>query len=179
MMERRYSIATILLVASFLLKPTMALKNGLRRSATPLDADANHHANRRRHAIIVDDNTGVPPTSLLQGTVADDANSACMVQASGIDLGCTAQDIKFTQVTGFDILDGPNILPCNFSSTTTATCGEYDVDCGTFVVGTVFGACNGGNGNDEVTVQMNVDFLVSTTRYDIGMYIGEYLIKLY
>ena len=109
---------------------------------------------------------------------AFDAYSACMVEASGIDLGCTAQDIKFTQVMGFDILGGPNLLPCNCSST-TATCGEYDIDCGTFEVGTLFGACNGGNGNDEVTVQMTVDFLVSTTRYDIGMYIGEYLVHNY
>jgi len=91
-----------------------------------------------------------------------------MEQSSGINLGCTAQDIKFTRVTGFTILDGPNLLPCNC----TESCLPQDIDCGTeYELGTVFGACNGFLG-DAITVQMNVDFLVSTTRYDIGMYIA-------
>lgn len=76
------------------------------------------------------------------------------------------------QVTGFDILDGPILQPCNCTTSTTTGCNPYDIDCGIHPPGTVFGACPGGNNNDYVKIQMNVDFLVSTTRYDVGMYVA-------
>lgn len=108
---------------------------------------------------------------------------ACMEQASGISLGCTAQDIKFHRVRDFDILsthDGSSLLPCNCTTSSTnnnaeVECdGQYDVDCGNKPLGTVFGACSSGDPNERITVQMNVDFLVSTKRYDIGMYIATH-----
>ena len=95
-----------------------------------------------------------------------------MESASGISLGCTAQDIKFQKVTGFDILNSPTpLLPCN--CTTTQGCdGIYDINCGNYELGTIFGACSGGNNLDTITLQLNVNFEVSTTRYDVGMFIN-------
>lgn len=105
----------------------------------------------------------------------------CMLQASDPasgKLGCTAQDIKFDQVTGFNILDGgENLQFCNCTTVATSTTAPacispYDIDCGEYEVGSVFGVCQGGEGLDTITLEMNVNFLVSNTRYDIGLYIA-------
>ena len=101
-----------------------------------------------------------------------DTTSMCMESASGISLGCTAQDIKFENVSSFDILDGPSLLPCNCTSTANNTCNnEYDISCYhspsgiEYELGTIFGACSSGNNQDTITIQMNVNFQVSTIRY--------------
>ena len=107
--------------------------------------------------------------------LSHDDHQACMEQASGISLGCTAQDIAFSRVRDFTILNnGPSLQPCNCTTTPSDSCNAgHDIPCGEYPLGTVFGACDNNNGaTASVTVQMNVDFLVKTKRYDIGMYIA-------
>ena len=102
-----------------------------------------------------------------------DSTSMCMESASGISLGCTAQDIKFEKVSSFDILDGPSLLPCNCTTINGNTCNnEYDISCYhstsgiEYELGTIFGACSNGNNQDTITIQMNVNLQVSNIRYD-------------
>ena len=104
----------------------------------------------------------------------------CMLQAADPANGklvCTAQDIKFSEVTGFNILDGQNLEACNCTTVANSTeapacVTPNDIDCGEYAVGTVYGACQGGEGLDTITLEMNVNFLVSNTRYDVGLYIA-------
>ena len=86
----------------------------------------------------------------------------CMLQASNPSNGklvCVAQDIKFSEVTGFNILDGQNLEACNCTTTNSIDppcISPYDIDCGDYAVGTVYGACQGGEGLDTITLEMNV-----------------------
>lgn len=105
-----------------------------------------------------------------------------MAQQFGGSLGCTAQEMKFQEVTSLSVVnhDG-NSIPlqiCNCTSDYTlfeyafhpCTDSIYDIDCGTNPLNTIYGACSG---NDtSVQVSFTVDFLVGPTRYDVGMYIA-------
>jgi hypothetical protein len=107
----------------------------------------------------------------------------CMAQQFGGSLGCTAQDMKFQEVTSLSVVnhDDGNRSPlriCNCTSDYTlfeyafhpCTDSIYDIDCGSNPLNTIYGACSG---NDtSVQVSFTVDFLVGPTRYDVGMYIA-------
>jgi len=134
--------------------------------------------------LVIKDKTPTSTTNKNTDRRLIDTTSMCMESAvrSGISLGCTAQDIKFEKVSSFDILDGPSLLPCNCTTTLNngnTTCNnEYDISCYhspsgiEYELGTIFGACSGGNNQDTITIQMNVNFQVSNIRYDIGMFIA-------
>jgi hypothetical protein len=140
----------------------MADKNGLRSTTTTTTID-------------------VSPPNVDRTLIDTTSTSMCMESASGISLGCTAEDVKFEKVSSFDILDGPSLLPCNCTTLNNGntTCNnEYDISCYhspsgiEYELGTIFGACSNGNNQDTITLQMNVNLQVSNIRYDIGMYIA-------
>ena len=180
-MKKLSSTALLAALQSLLLlQPAHGLKHGLRATTGESDGNDNNNAVDVRSLVVSHANDGAVVSAAAndRSLLNPALNLDCMEQASGISLGCTAQDIKFSRVRDFDIIGGPSLKPCNCTTYAVnqyslPTCGTaYDVDCGNFVSGTVFGACDGGNGIGSVTVQMNVDFLVNTKRYDIGMYIA-------
>ena len=195
-------VTIIFATALFIATPsTLAVQNGgLRASSSSEEVDSSSSSSAATQRSSLSKNNPFAPSTLElhhehtpssnqqsnnneERSLSTSSSSKCMEAASGISLGCTAQDIKFQKVTGFDILNSPTtLLPCNCttpssSSTNTEnvvpTCSNsYDINCGTYEPGTIFGACQGGNNLDSITLQLNVNFEVSTTRYDIGMFIN-------
>jgi len=192
--QRQWSLLaciSVLTIAMLLIHPTMADKNGLRRSSTtttttiddspPDDLHSSVTTDVDPSPLVIKDKTPSSTTNKNTDRTLIDTTSMCMESASGISLGCTAQDVKFEKVSSFDILDGPSLLPCNCTTLNNGnnTCNnEYDISCYhspsgiEYELGTIFGACSGGNNQDTITLQMNVNFQVSNIRYDIGMYIA-------
>ncbi len=117
----------------------------------------------------------------------------CMDAVFGKTTNCNANDVKFDSIAGIQVNDPPSATSpcnCNCGGDTGVTCSgwsetEAAVDCDSITtpiscwapddgtlqpIGVIFGACLGSD--DNVTVTISVDLTVTTTRYDVAMYIN-------
>jgi len=110
----------------------------------------------------------------------------------GKGVGCTANDVSFHRVAGFEVFDPLAEPPCNCNcgGDTGVLCDPWSeahpaVDCSGLTTpiscwapndgplqptGVVFGACLGSD--DNVNVALTVDLTVGALRYDVAMYIN-------
>ena len=112
----------------------------------------------------------------------------------GNSLGCTANSLGFTEITGITVFD-PGAKKCNCGACTalvdcvvfpdhpSCDCnvdaglsidcialGEDAVDCEGLPYETYFGACRGSDDVVDVSFTVNID--ITSTQFDVGLYIA-------